>query len=272
MTYNAFEKSLAGSQPVELYEFNVGGAILYQTSAEIDINVVGTIYESVYIEHTEFGQTGEDAKDEAKITVDWDNPVFQKFINFKPPRETSVKVYGYQRGDVIDNEKIFIWSGVWVKEERKYPKAILVYKPSDYEIGKSMLAPKYGPDCQFTQFTVRCGLAENDWSDGYTVTAITGLVISVSVPDDGKYVGGVLRIETGEGPERAWIVAQAAGQVTLDTLTPAMKTGASVSLTEACRGDFTRCHSVFNNRANFLGAPNAINVSAYVGDGVRGEK
>ena len=198
--------------------------------------------------------------------------MFQKFINFKPPRQTSVTVYGYQRNDTVDNEKIFIWSGIWVKEERKYPKAIMIFKPVDYEIGKSMLAPKYGPDCQHTQFTGRCGLAELSWADTYTVTAISGLVVSVSVADDDKYLGGVLRVSTGEGPERAWVVAQGAGQVTLDSLTPGLKIGESVNLTEACRGDFARCHSVFNNRANFLGAPNAINVNAYGGDGVRGDK
>ena len=272
MTYNAFEKSVADSQPVELYEFNSGGATVYQTSAEVDIVVGGITYQSVYIEHTEFGQTGEDAKDEAKITVDWLNPVFQKYINFKPPRETSVTVYGYQRGDIIDNEKIFIWSGIWVKEERKYPKAVMVYKPFDYEVGKSMLAPRYGPDCQWTQFTGRCGLIEGDWSDNYTVTAINGLVVSVPVADDDKYLGGILAVDTGEGPERAWVVEQAAGQVTLDTLTPELKVGSAIRLTGACRGDFNRCHTVFNNRHNFLGAPNAINVNSYGGDGVKGDK
>ena len=272
MSYNEFEKSLSGSQPVELFEFTTGGSVVYQTSAEVDIVVGGITYESIYIEHTEFGSTGEDAKDECKFTVDWLHPVFQKYLNFKPPHETSITVYGYQRGDIVDNEKIFLWSGVWAKEERKYPKVIMVFKPIDYEVGKMMLAPKYGPDCQWSQFSGRCGLIEGDWSDNYTVTAINGLVVSVPVADDDKYLGGLLAVDTTDGPERAWITEQSAGQVTLDTLTPALAVGSAVRLTVACRGDFSRCDSVFSNRHNFLGAPNATVVNPFVGDGVRGDK
>jgi hypothetical protein len=271
--YNDYEKTAGLSQPVELYEFVTGTTTWRYTSAEVDMVIGGITYQSIYIENSEPGQTGEEAKDELKITVDWDNPVFQQFLNYVPTKETKVTMLGYQRADVIDQETIFIWSGVQTKHDKQYPKAVLFFKPEDFEIKKKALSPKYGPDCQWTQFTGRCGLIEAAWSDAFTVTAITGLVVSISgVLNDDKYLGGVLVLGVGSDIERAMITAQAAGQITIDRNLPSLVNGVACKLTQACRGDFTLCDTVFSNRGNFIGAPYAEQTNSYTGDGVKGEK
>lgn len=274
MTFNALQKSVYLSEPVELYVWTVGTTTYRETSAELDIPHSGNTYASTTgLSWSGGSQSGEDAKDEVRVTVDWSHPVFQLFLNYVPQGEVSLTIYGLERGDTVDQELIHIWSGVWVKEERNYPEGVLIFKPVDFGIRKPALCPKYGPNCQWSQFSGRCGLVEASWSTSYTVGSVSGLVVSISgVADDDNYRGGMLVIGAGSSTERAWIVSQAAGQVTLDRDMPSLAAGVACKLTKACRGEFSRCDTVFSNRPRFLGAPYADKVNPHVGDGVRGDK
>jgi len=82
----------------------------------------------------------------------------------------------------------------------------------------------------------------------------------------------MLLVGSGSGTERAWIFGQSVGQVVLDRKLPLLETETSVRLTRACRGSFDICDSVFGNRGNFVGAPNAEVLNPFVGDGVQGDK
>lgn len=142
----------------------------------------------------------------------------------------------------------------------------------DSEIARTVMVPSYGLDCQHAQYDGLCGLAEGDWEVVGTVIAINGLNISIDAlagqPAD-HFKGGMVKSINNY---RGWIRSHTTSIASIDRQIPDLAVGQTVRLQPACRGDFERCNTVFDNRANFLGAPYSNVINPFVGDGPEGDQ
>lgn len=276
MSYNDFEKTPHSGEPAQLYEIKIGSTTYRHTSAELVLLPGGITYTPERISDSGIGQSGEEAANEVTITINHDHPVAKYLLEFIPTIEIAVKILDFQRPDT-DEQVLPAWSGVVINWALRNEDFELVCKPDDYEIGdKAALAPSFGPDCQWTQYDGNCGLLTSGFMRSGTVLSVNGLVITtsanLSAEDPEHYRGGMVMINGEFGVERAWIIVQAGESLTLDRRLPGMAGGINIDVVASCRGLFSRCDTVFNNRLKFLGAPFAEVVNAYRGDGIAGDK
>jgi hypothetical protein len=275
MTFNQYELTQHSGEPVSLYEFQMGANTLRHTRAELPITVASVVYEPTNIQHSDITQSTESARNEVTITVDYDHPVAQYLLRYIPTIEIAARILAFQRQDT-DEEVVREWNGIVVDYKYKYPECELICKPADYELNRPLLAPVFGPDCQWTQYDPHCGLIPLDWKESGAVLSVDGLVITVNANlgahPNGHFTGGMVVINGEYGLERAWIINQNSDQLTLDRPLPGMDGGVSIDVVPSCRGDFSRCDTVFANKIKFLGAPHANIVNPYKGDGIRGNQ
>lgn len=272
MAFNDKHKTVSDSEPVFLYSITLGSVIHRHTAAELPITVGSTTW-GIHkgIMHTGVTDSGEAAANEVTISLGSEHPVAVYLSGFIPAHEISVEIHMLERADVAE-ELVLYWSGVFTSYRKRFPNFDLICEPGDYETRKQAMSPVWGPDCQWSQYDVNCGLSPLAFVETGSVISVDGLTINTdadltAVAAD-HFQGGYIEISGSQGLERAWIISQSGSNVVVDRALPAMAAGISISVIPSCRGDFTRCEQVFNNRIRFVGAPHASGVNPYRGDGV----
>lgn len=270
MAFNTNHKSISDSEPVFLYSITIGPKTYYHTAAELPITVGAITWEVLPgIIHSDVSDTGDAGANEVTISVGHTHPIAVYLSQYVPAHEITVVIQMLERGDT---ELALFWSGVFISYKKQFPAFDLICAPSDYEVAKPAMAPDFGPDCQWTQYDINCQLNPGSFIASGEVLSISGLTINTdanltAVAAD-HFQGGYIEI-TGEfGQERAWILSQSGNNVDVDRVLPAMASGIAINCVPSCRGDFTRCNTVFSNRIRFVGAPHATGVNPYRGDGV----
>lgn len=278
MTLNAYHKTIDSSQPVMLYEITLGSTIWRHSGAEGDFTVAGQVY-TFYagIGHSEVYNSGEAARNEVTLSLDTNHPLAQYLLAYVPTAEIFVTISLFERADP-DAELVHEWSGVYLRYSLKAPGFDLICAPVDYEINSEAMQPSFAPDCQWTQYDGVCGLSSATFQEVGTVQSFTGLDITTTanltaIAGD-HFQGGFVDIAGAHGRERAFILAQSGGTVSVDRVLPGLVAGMSITCVPSCRGEFARCKdpALFNNKIKFMGAPHATGVNPYAGrSGVQGD-
>ncbi|TQV85186.1 DUF2163 domain-containing protein [Exilibacterium tricleocarpae] len=271
MAFNDLELATEGGLPVVLYEFSLGLTTFYHTSANRDYVLGFNTYTTVPgLDYVGGSQTG-DAQDDVTVTLPHNQAVARELLKFIGTREMDIAIFAIHETDV-DQEKLLLWAGAVVAPRIRFPSVAFICKSFDHEINRPVLTPTYGPDCQWSQYDENCRLIVSDWELSGTVSAINGLTITTDAiaGQPAEHVRGG-RFTTAENLS-AWIVSQDATTVLLDRRLPDLAVGQTVTVTPSCRGAFNRCDTVFDNRAQFLGAPHANSLNPFVGEGIDGDK
>ena len=275
MPFNDTHKSAYSGEPVYLYTFTIGSTKIRSTAAEQAITV-GAATWGVHpgINHTDPSDTGEQAGNEVTVNIGYDHPVADYLIKYIPTQEITVEIQLLERADPGE-ELINYWVGTYTRSSRSFPNFEMVFEPADYETGKSAMAPDWGPDCQHTQYDNGCQLSPGTFSVAGSILSFSGLTVNtdanLTAVSADHFQGGYIEISGDYGLERAWIITQSGNNVTVDRLLPGMVSGIPITCVPSCRGDFTRCNTVFANRQRFIGAPHAIHVNPYRGDGINAQ-
>lgn len=148
--------------------------------------------------------------------------------------------------------------------------------PVDYELYRQMMARRYGPDCQWTQYGFGCELSSASFAVSMTVDTVSGTTVNftaglplsspVSSPE-AHYVGGYIQYLGDHGTERARILSHASTSAQIDRVLPGLVSGLVLDVIPSCRGNLERCDTYFGNDIMFLGAPYAELVNPFSGDG-----
>ena len=270
MSFSQYEIAEHAGKPIELYQFSVGNASYYYTSANMSLNKFGRIWEtSPGLSHTEIRQTGE-KKDDVNITVDYHHPISTIFSQYAQTQELKLTIYAVQEDDAAD-EQIFLVSGTIRGRSVQYPTTTFVMRPSDGDISQSVLYRSYGADNQFEMYDGLGGIDELEFSVNATITQVNSLVLSVDLNAHAAdyFVAGTLKTA---GNLRGFIRAQTNTSITLDRIIPGLSASDVVQLIPSDRGSFERMHTIFNRREAFFGAPYANKINPFVGDGIGGDK
>lgn len=276
MTFNSKHKTISDSEPVFLYSITIGTTTYRHTAAELPITVDAQTWGThPGIIHSRVMDSGDAAANEVTISMGSTHPIAVYLSTYVPAHEITAEIYMLEREDA-GAELILVWSGIFTKYKQRFPNFDLICEPGDYETRKQAMVPVWGPDCQWSQYDINCGLNPLSFVKSGTVLSFSGLTIntdaSLTEVSATHFQGGYVEIDGEFGKERAWIISQSGSNVAVDRLLPSMAAGTGISAYPSCRGDLTRCDTIFNRRFKFVGAPYATSVNPYRGDGVNGTR
>lgn len=274
--FEDFHETVEDSQPVNLYQFTIGGTVIRHTSAEKTISVSGIDYTPFPgIAHSKVSNSGEAAKNKVTISVTRDFQIATWLLAYIPTTDIFVTIYSYERADT-DDQLIHEFSGIYLRYISRYPSFKLEFAPLDYDSNKQVMRYSFAPICQHTQYDDFCTLDQNLFVTSGLITAVNGETISTDQTLTGvsadHFVGGYIEVSGEFGQERAWITAQSgANDVLVDRGLPAVAIGVAIKLFPSCRGEFDRCKdpALFNNKTRFFGAVHANKVNPFDSTGVK---
>lgn len=255
MTYAALEASVAAGAPVELYEFVLGAETWRYTSADADQVYGGQTWTAVPLSRSEIDETAEINRANLTLTAAYDFAVAELFRVAPPAGVILLRIRRLHRGD---GEAAVIWLGRLVNCDWSGREAHLSAEPVYTSIRQPGLRRHYSRLCPHVLFGTACRLVADDWDTTATVTAVSGLLVTLTgthAGTAGYWAGGMAAWVDGAGrTQRQGIEAHAAsGQIKLVAPLPGVPVGATVHVWPGCDKTLKTCREKFANRANFGG-------------------
>lgn len=274
MAYDTIEKSIDDGHPLEFYQFQVGPAFYYYTSADTDYTLQSITYISDYIKRGSISQSQEEARDRLVIEVGKNNAIADLFKQQPPFYEIFVDVFRFHFDDLGAPDTRYLFRGKVL--DANWPDGVANAKLECESLLASLKTEgmrwRYQGRCNHTIYTTRCGLNFDTLKDDYTVGGISadGLQLTlggVSGKPANFYKGGLLRFGTD-----VWvmIVAHSGDVVELFRPIPDLFLGATVSLGRACRNLRSECITL-GNFENYLGWTDVPQVNIFTGDGLKSQ-
>lgn len=267
MSFNTVEISEYLGHLSEYFRFLVGATNYRYTSAGQNVTLTtGTSdqngsYTATPISLTELQHTRSHGDFTVSISVPRDNAIAQLFRALVP--DAGVQVWVYRKHE-SDTEITTWFAGEVLSCEWKESEAILVCQPNAGKIGRLGLWMRWQPTCNLQVYSTRCGVDPADFTDSVTISAISGLTITVTgmpAVADGWYNGGYITDASGT---KRHIVLHVGNDLTLLQEIDGMAVSDTIDITAGCDGQHSTCRSKFfpaggslvagvGNIRNFLG-------------------
>ncbi len=184
MTFDSFESSVEGSQPIELYRFVLGSETFEYTSAEDQVTVGGLDYDPIPIKRTRVGQGPEERSNQMQITVPGTNVFARRYIANVPGPRAELTISRVQRPDFPGPEVVALFVGfvqsVAFTANAKVAKIAVL--PITSAVSRPIPRFTYMGLCNHVLYDSGCKADDTDTAFRHTgtVTAINGNVITVS--------------------------------------------------------------------------------------------
>jgi len=255
-----YETSVAGSRPLEIYEFTADGSTTRYTSAATDLTVGVNTYTAIPIRRSAI-TTSQGRKDTLTITFSRDNSYALGFLNANPAAITTVAIYRLQVDETPTfNTKALIYKGTL--SSGNYAKGgeeiSLLCRSIESVSGKPMPDLKFMGMCNHTLFDNQCGVSTTGFSLLLApVTAVSGTVITVTGANsqaDGYWAGGWCK-PSGLNEFRM-VISHSGNDLTVLLPFTQNITGSQIDVYAGCDHRFDGdCSNKFDNVLNFGGFP-----------------
>ena len=256
MTYDDRERSIADGQPIELYEFARGVVIANFTSADSDQVILDQTYTSAALQRSEIETSAERARNALRITCARNFPIADLFRIAPPTEIISLSVKRVHAGE---DDVATIWMGRVLNCEWSGASATLNCEPVTSSLRRPGLRRKYSRQCPlvlYSQGPGQCNVDRSAHSTATTVTAISGLVLSVASLGTKPWAGGFVEWQTDDGIiERRFISSYSGLNLTLSQPFFGLAVGDNVTVSPGCAHTQTMCNDVYSNGANYGGFP-----------------
>ncbi|HWH75545.1 MAG TPA: phage BR0599 family protein [Methylibium sp.] len=254
MSYDARETSIAGGAPVEFYEFTRGSAAPQRyTSADGDIVLSGNTYVARTLRRGRIEASAERARNALQISCERTFPIAEMF-RVAPPSDVIGVVVKRQHRDDVD--VAVIWTGRVLNCAFNGLEAVLSCEPVTSSMKRPGLRRLYQRGCPHVLYGPGCGLNRASVSTLTTVTAISGLVLSVAALDAYPFAGGFVEWEVEPGVfERRFIGSFSSLNLTLTQPFQGIPIGAAVTVSPGCDHTMATCDGTYANVPNFGGFP-----------------
>jgi len=286
MTFAAYETSLDGGNPIQLYRFIYGteaGEYLAYTSHTEEITVdhggsVGMVtYSPVPIERNNIVSNGTLDKSAIKINLDVGTDLAELFRVYPPSNVVSLVIYQGHLDDP-DEEYVVVWSGRVVAAARQGSNLQVSGEPVSTQMRRPGLRRHYQYGCPHALYSTECGASKAAATVSATVASIAGSVVTLNAGWEGafaqaKFLRGTLEwTPTGQSTERRTILRVSGNDLTLSGIPSDLSAGDAVDVVLGCNhaafspsGD---CQALHNNLVNFGGHPwipleNVVNRNVY---------
>lgn len=249
MTFDTYESSTEGSQPIETIKFTLGSETFLYTSSEDQQTVSSLVYEPIPIIRGSISQTPEDRDNIVDFTVDGNNPFARKYISVVPGNRASVTVQRLQRSDVgIEVVTLFEGFISSVKFEQDGLVAKIAAQSIAAATSRSIPRYTYQGLCNHVLYDSLCQVDDTDAAFRYTGTVLTVTDSSITVAvagtkTDGFFDGGYVE---GLGGQDARLIISHTG-TTLQLLLPFPfdAVGTSVTILAGCDHTIATCDTKF---------------------------
>lgn len=263
MTYDAYQTSQYGGEPMTLFRFASGSSKTWLLTSERTPVLRGSeLYVPEAIRHGDLEQTIGESPKPFEITVPSNSDIALQFLSFLPAQPITVIVYSRHRPDA-DYVPIFIGECASGSTD---PEGIttITCQPLSYKLERNIPWPRYCATCNWALYSIGCGVSRDAFKTVATVTAADGFDIKASAFagfEDGWFNAGfVVRDLTGEV---RWAVVHIDDTLTLVSPFPNFGLGESVTAYAGCDGLEQTCVDKFNNLPNFAGHPDVPTKNPY---------
>lgn len=261
MTYDTYELSEQSGDPIELYEFFVGGTstIHRYTSAEEDVTWEGNVFASTPIRRTAIAISIEQPRNALRITVPRNNAVADLFRRYSPREPVGLIVRRYHRDD---SDVGVVWVGrvlncKWMSTST----AEMNCEPVSISLNRLGLARVIQVPCPYAwahdPAGIGCGVDRTTFDHATTIDSISGVTLVVDSVASLPYPGGWVEWNDGNSPatyERRLIVAASGTTLTLvRPFSNLVLVNDAVTLFPGCDHTAETCDSVYGNILNYGG-------------------
>lgn len=256
MTYDSLERSMQSGAPVELYEFTRGTTVYRYTSADVVQTVGANSYAVEPLRRGKIETSAERARNSLTIECRRNFPIADLF-RISPPSDVIAAVV--KRKHRTDGTIAVIWSGRVLNCSFEGARASLICEPSSSSLKRPGLRRLYQRGCPhvlYAQGAGQCNVTRAAHSTTTTVSAVSGLVLSVAALGAKPWAGGFVEWEESAGSiERRFISSFSGLDLTLSQAFQGITIGATVTVSPGCDHTSSTCAAVYANLPNYGGFP-----------------
>lgn len=274
MSYATEESSAENGNPVELYNFVYSGQSFFLTSSDTPIDHLGHTFTPTAIQRPKIEDSSNVDKANLEITVSKDSPVAAIFADGPPSEVVFVTVWSTHVTDT-DAQFVVAWKGRVIDCNWEPDSATLTTENVFSSLLRSGLGPRFSVQCTVPLYSMACGIAKESRKVTTTITAISGLNITVDLAGenpDNWFGGGLLSWTNSVFGNTEWRAIRssdkATGVITLPTHAPGLAAGQTVDVYPGCDHSLGTCDSKFNNAVNYRGHPYIPVINPFGGNAI----
>lgn len=274
MTFDADERSAAGSRPIDLYTFAAPSGTYYLTSHVVDVEFDGVVFTADTMDRGDQQVAQDLTGRELVVNLPIAHPIVQRYAAFGiPERELLITLQRLQEtSGTAEQEWQGFGNGIEVNG-----RFAAIRVPSITDDAMKVRLPQVRAQrlCNHMLFDRQCQLNRNDFKiDTFIIeieTNLTELIIGSigGHPDHfADPAGELLHVASGE---RRQIIAQVGTILDINLPIVGMLPGDSITVFASCLHTLDDCLNKFNNVVNFGGMPelnDAINPRVPPGTGI----
>jgi uncharacterized phage protein (TIGR02218 family) len=259
VSYDAYESSVEGGAPIEIYTIAFGATAYRYTSYKIDVNILSEDFEAIPISRGTISQSVEQRSEgRLEVVVPGDNPFVQQFITAVPGIRATLTLQRYHRDDPAE-EVVLIYKGTvqTVRFEKNGRRAVLIVVGLTAAKGRSVPRFTYQGLCNHMLYDGRCKVNSSLYQHTLYVVSVNGRVLTVS----GAGAIGADYFENGfveyNGDYRMVTAQGGVGNNDLTLLIPfsTSPVGQWLEFYAGCKHTPTVCDTKFANIVNYGGFP-----------------
>jgi len=259
VTYAAQEISVQSGAPVELYTFSYGSSVWRYTSRESDYTDASVspnvTYTSAAIGRSAIEASQEQARNSLKLTMPRSLAVAELFRVSPPTEAVALTVRRVHRGDTAS--VVVAWMGRVLGCAFNRATAELNCEPITVSLARTGLRRIYGKACPHVLYGASgCRLSKTDFDHATTVSAISGVTLTVGSIGAYNYSGGFVEwVDDAGDTQRRFIESHSSTALTLLQAFVGIATSDAVTIYPGCDHTLTTCDTTFSNSANYGGWP-----------------
>lgn len=255
MSFQAYEESVEGGRPIELYHFTIGLEEFFYTSAEDTISYGGDTYVSRQIKRNAPEQSTEEGRGKLELTMAGDDPVCSRYIGVAPPTPMYVTATRFHRGDLLDGR--VLWSGRVISAAFINGAALCKITAVASESVMSRQIPhfKYQSLCNHFLYDDNCTVLAASYRFVGIASDVTGSLVTIAGIAADKGAGWAIGGKVVVGVDVRPVLAQSGDVLTLSMPFASDPTGQTVDVYAGCDHTITTCNSKFANAINYGGYP-----------------
>jgi uncharacterized phage protein (TIGR02218 family) len=248
VTFNAFEKTVESSQPIELFRFVLGVQTFEWTSSEDEVTVGSLTYTPEPIKRGSVSIGAEENSHQLEIEVPYSNAFAQQYLPTVPGIKATCTITRVQRADFPTPETRIVFEGevqsVALTDDAMVAK-ILVMATAAATSGP---IPRrvFGSRCGNVLYDDFCKVLRADFLFTSTVNSAMGLDLTIAGANafgDGWFTAG--EVVAGAGADRRLVVDHVGDVLTLNFPFPFTVAGTSVDCYAGCDLSPETCDSKF---------------------------
>lgn len=252
MSYVSVEQSIAGGQPVELYQLKQGVNYFCYTGADQAVTLASLVYQPISIERNSIKVNEDTFKSGITLTVHRTEKFASDLLLYSPDEPITLTIL---RGHFSDGDYQAYWKGRVSGVEASGNKLNIECESIFTSMKNPGLRAHFEYTCRHALYSGRCGALTSNYDAPLTITNVVSPVtfdlVGAAALGAGWFTGGMLRFAN----TYRFITSHVGDRITITRPLAGLELGSDVILFPGCDHSKESCKNKFNNIENFGGFP-----------------